>query len=179
MIAALFSPLKFRVATGNKALKNLFRNVDFEWIKGVNCLSYQAWEGWLCLRWFWAQKLEHTNRGMRGMLSCRKWEPGAPFIGEAGRPGSTGLGGFVPLPGLVFFQHDLFSSMTSMTTCSTSCTAQTLSSTPFLTLLILPLDASCFESCSCSLAPLASHVTMNFLQSYACGPPMLVLCMWS
>jgi hypothetical protein len=43
--------------------------------------------------------------------------------------------------------------------------------------LVLPLDASCFESCPCSLAPLASHVTMNFLKSHACCPPMLVLCM--
>jgi hypothetical protein len=38
---------------------------------------------------------------------------------------------------------------------------------------------SCFESCPCSLAPLASHATMNFLQSYACCSPMLVLCMLS
>jgi hypothetical protein len=45
--------------------------------------------------------------------------------------------------------------------------------------LVLQLNASCFESCPCSLAPLASHVTMNFLQSYACCPPMLILCMWS
>jgi hypothetical protein len=37
MVAALFSPLKFRVATGNYALKILLRNVDFEWIKGVYC----------------------------------------------------------------------------------------------------------------------------------------------
>jgi hypothetical protein len=44
--------------------------------------------------------------------------------------------------------------------------------------LVLPLNASCFESCPCSLAPLASHVTMNFLQSYACCPRILVLCMW-
>jgi hypothetical protein len=36
IFAALFSPLKFRVATGNSALKNLLRNVDFEWIKGVD-----------------------------------------------------------------------------------------------------------------------------------------------
>jgi hypothetical protein len=36
--------------------------------------------------------------------------------------------------------------------------------------LVLPFDASCFESCPCSLSPLASHVTMNFLQSYACCP---------
>jgi hypothetical protein len=42
--------------------------------------------------------------------------------------------------------------------------------------LVLPLVASCFESCPCSLA---SHVTMNVMQSYACCPPMLVLCMWS
>jgi hypothetical protein len=34
--------------------------------------------------------------------------------------------------------------------------------------LVLPLDASSFESCPCSLSPLASHVTLNFLQSYAC-----------
>jgi hypothetical protein len=40
--------------------------------------------------------------------------------------------------------------------------------------LVLPLDASLFESCPCSIAPLASHVTMNFLRSYACCPPMLV-----
>jgi hypothetical protein len=145
----------------------------------VDCLSYQAWEGWLCLRWFWAQKLEHTNWGRSGMLACRKREPGAPFIGEAGRPGPTGPRLRVLLPASAFFQHDHFSSMISLPVCSTSCTAQTLSSTPFLALLVLPLDASCFESCPCSLAQLASHVTMNFLQCYACCPPMLVLCMWS
>jgi hypothetical protein len=33
MIAALFSPLKFRVAIGTK---NLLSNVDFEWIKVVD-----------------------------------------------------------------------------------------------------------------------------------------------
>jgi hypothetical protein len=49
MIAALFSLQKFQVSTGNWALQKLLRNVDFEWIKGMNCLIYQAWEGWLCL----------------------------------------------------------------------------------------------------------------------------------
>jgi hypothetical protein len=78
-----------------------------------------------------------------------------------------------------FSQHDHFPSVTFLPSCSTSCIAQTLSSTHFLALLVFPLDASCFESCPCSLAPLASHATMNFLQSYACCPPMLVLCMWS
>jgi hypothetical protein len=59
--------------------------VDFEWIKGVYCLRYQAWEGWLCLRWFWAQKLEHTNWGRGGMLACRRREPGGSFC-RGGRP---------------------------------------------------------------------------------------------
>jgi hypothetical protein len=36
MVAALFSPLKLRVATGNYALQILLRDVDFEWIKGVD-----------------------------------------------------------------------------------------------------------------------------------------------
>jgi hypothetical protein len=85
--------------------------VDFEWIKGVNCLSYQSWEGWLCLRWFWARKLEHTNWGRRGLLACRRWESGAPFIGQAGRPRPTGLGWFAPLarlflPARSFLLHD-------------------------------------------------------------------------
>jgi hypothetical protein len=62
MIAKLFSLLYFHVSTGDYVLQKLLRNVDFEWIKGVNCLSNQAQEGWLCLQWFWAQKLEHTNK---------------------------------------------------------------------------------------------------------------------
>jgi hypothetical protein len=33
----------------------------------------------------------------------------------------------------------------------------------------------CFESCPCSFA---SHASMIFLQTKACCPPMLVLCMW-
>jgi hypothetical protein len=64
-----------------------------------------------------------------------------PFIGQAGRPGPTGLGGCVPLPGSVFFQHDHLPFVTFVPACSTCCTAQTLSSTPLLALLILPLDA--------------------------------------
>jgi hypothetical protein len=53
MIAALFSLIIFRVSTGNQALQKLLRNVDFEWIKGVNCLSNQPWEGWLSIGRFW------------------------------------------------------------------------------------------------------------------------------
>jgi hypothetical protein len=119
-----------------------------------------------------------TEEG-EGCLPAEDGSRGAPFVGEAGRPGPTSLGGRVPPQGFIFSQRDHFSSMTFLPACSTSCTAQTLSSTPFPALLVLPLDAYCFESCPCSLAPLASHVTMNFLQSYTCYPPMLVLCMWS
>jgi hypothetical protein len=53
MIAALFSLIKFGVSTGNKALQELLRSMDFEWIKGLNCSSKQAWEVWLSLWWFW------------------------------------------------------------------------------------------------------------------------------
>jgi hypothetical protein len=101
-----------------------------------------------------------TEEG-EGCLPAEDGSRGAPFVGEAGRPGLTGLGGRVPLPASAFFQHNHFFFMTSLPTCSTSCTAQTLSSTPFLTLLVLPLDASCFESCPCSLAPLLHLLHMS------------------
>jgi hypothetical protein len=38
--------------------------MDFEWIKGVNCLSKQTWEGWLSLWWFWTKNL--NTQIMRG-----------------------------------------------------------------------------------------------------------------
>jgi hypothetical protein len=66
---------------------------------------------------------------------------GVPFIGQAGRPGPTGPGGSLPLPGSVFFQHDHLPFVTFVPACSTCCTAQTLSSTPLLVLLVLLLDA--------------------------------------
>jgi hypothetical protein len=66
---------------------------------------------------------------------------GVHFIGEVGRPGPTGLGGCVPLPGSVFFQHDHLPFVTFVPARSTSCTTQTLSSTLLLALLVLPLDA--------------------------------------
>jgi hypothetical protein len=61
VVAALFSPLKFRVATGNLALNTYFRMWTLSGLRWWIFLSYQAWEGWLCLRRFWAHKLEHTN----------------------------------------------------------------------------------------------------------------------
>jgi hypothetical protein len=66
---------------------------------------------------------------------------GVPFIGQSDRPGPTGPGGCVPLRGSVFFQHDHLPFVTFVPACSACCTAQTLSSTPLLALLVLPLDA--------------------------------------
>jgi hypothetical protein len=70
--------------------------MDFEWIKGVNCISKQAQEGWLSLWWFWNRKLEHTNRGRRELLACRRRTPGGaiyrvsrPAWGGSGPPGSV------------------------------------------------------------------------------------------
>jgi hypothetical protein len=50
-------------------------------------------------------KLEHTNRELDEQLTCRRRAPGCLNRGEAGRPGPTDLGGFLPLPASVFFQH--------------------------------------------------------------------------
>jgi hypothetical protein len=53
-----------------------------------------------------------TEEG-EGCLPIEDGHRGVLFVGEAGRPGPTGLGGRVPLPGSVIFQHDHFSSVTS------------------------------------------------------------------
>jgi hypothetical protein len=50
--------------------------------------------------------------------------------------------------------------MTFVLACSTSCTAQTLSSTPLLALLVLPLDAFAL-----------SHVHAPLLHMLSYGPP--------
>jgi hypothetical protein len=46
-----------------------------------------------------------TEEG-EGCLPAEDRSRGAPFVGEVGRPGPTGLGGRVPLPASAFFQHD-------------------------------------------------------------------------
>jgi hypothetical protein len=50
-------------------------------------------------------KLEHTNEELGEQLTCQRREPRCLNRGEAGRPGPTGLGGFLLLPAPVFFQH--------------------------------------------------------------------------
>jgi hypothetical protein len=49
---------------------------------------------------------------------------GMLFVGEAGRPGPTGLGGCMPLWLGSFSQHDHLPFVTFVPACSTSCTAQ-------------------------------------------------------
>jgi hypothetical protein len=61
--------------------------MDFEWINGVNCLSKQTWEGWLSLWWLWTE-----NFG-KSCLPAKHEHRGVHFIGVAGRPRPTGLGG--------------------------------------------------------------------------------------
>jgi hypothetical protein len=114
--------------------------MDFEWIKGVICGAKQTWEGWLSLRWFWTKTSSTQIETGRSCLPAEDEHRGVHFIGEAGRPGPTGLGWPRASPGSVFLQCDDPPFVTFLPACSTSCTAQTLSSTPLLALLVLPLD---------------------------------------
>jgi hypothetical protein len=70
--------------------------MDFEWINGVNCLSKEAWEGCLSLWWFWIKNLSTQIGEGESCLPAEDEHPGVLFVGEAGRPGPTGLGGYVP-----------------------------------------------------------------------------------
>jgi hypothetical protein len=97
------------------------------------------------------------------MLACRRREPGGTFS-RGGRPAWADRPGWPRAsPGLHFSLARSFLLRDFLARVLHECTAQMLSPTPFLALLVLPLDASCFESCPCSLAPLASHATMKFL----------------
>jgi hypothetical protein len=99
-------------------------------------------------------KLEHMNKVLDEQLTCRRRAPGCLNRGEAGRPGPAGLGGFLPLLASVFFQHTHLCFVTFVAACSTGCTAQTLSYTPLLALLVIPID---FFALSHVYAPL-SHM---------------------
>jgi hypothetical protein len=70
--------------------------MDFKWIKGVILLSKQTWEGWLSLRWFWTKTSSTQIERLENCLPAEDEHRGVYFIGEAGRPGPTGLGGLVP-----------------------------------------------------------------------------------
>jgi hypothetical protein len=104
----------------------------------------------------------HTNLSTKtedgeGCLPAEDGSRGAPFIGEAGRPVPTGLGGRVLSPSSVFLQHDHFSSVTFLPACSTSCTAQTLSSTP----CIIGPSTWCFMLWVMSMLPCSTCFTCH------------------
>jgi hypothetical protein len=145
--------------------------MDFEWFKGVIC---QTWEGWLSIMWFWTWNFEHTNREREELLVCRRRAPRVQFIGEAGWPGPTGLGGLV-LP-LARLSSSVMISPLWLSCQRAALVAPLKLSHPLLCLYywsfhLMPL----LWVCPCSLV---SHATMNFLYSNACYPHMLVLCMW-
>jgi hypothetical protein len=113
--------------------------MGFEWIKGVICWAKQTWEGWLSLRWFWTKTLSTQTESWESCLLAKEEHRGCLYRGGwpawADRPGVP-----LALPGSIFLQCDHLHFVTFVPACSTSCTAQTLSSTPLLALLVLPLD---------------------------------------
>jgi hypothetical protein len=104
---------------------------------------------------------------------------GVLFIGQAGRHGPTGLGGCVPLWLGSFSHQDHLPFVTFVPACSTSCTAQTLSSTPLLELLVLPLDALSLSHVYAPLLHLLYMPPWISCKVMLAAHPMLFLCMWS
>jgi hypothetical protein len=116
--------------------------MDFEWIKGVICWAKQSWEGWLSLRWFWTKTLSTQIESWESCLPAKEEHRGRGCLNRGGRPAWADRPRVpLALPILVFLQRDHLHFVTFVPACSTSCTAQTLSSTPLLALLVLPLDA--------------------------------------
>jgi hypothetical protein len=84
-------------------------------------------------------KLEHTNKELDGRLTCQRGESGCL---NTGRPPGLGRPAWGPPHSSKLDFSLAHSSLLCcfVTMCSTGCTAQTLSSTHFLALLVLPLD---------------------------------------
>jgi hypothetical protein len=121
-----------RTLLGEKGTKSL---VGLRWTWARFC-NVNTWEGWLSLKRFWTKNLSRQTERGESCLPAEGEHWGVHFIGEAGRPGWPRAS-----PGSVFLQHDDLPFVTFVPAWSTSCTAQTLSSTPLLALLVLPLDA--------------------------------------
>jgi hypothetical protein len=125
-----------------------------------------SWLGWRIFT-------VNTNRGRRELLACRRRAPGGAIY----KVGWPAWGGSGP-PGSVFPPARSSPLCDFVPACSSSCTAQTLSSTPLLALLVLPLDALAFSHVHAPLlhllhmppwisykAMLAAHTYLSF----ACG----------
>jgi hypothetical protein len=54
--------------------------MDFEWIKGVICLSKQTWEGWLSLRWFWTKTSSTRTKSWTSDLPKKGEHQGAGTV---------------------------------------------------------------------------------------------------
>jgi hypothetical protein len=53
-------------------------------------------------------KFKHANRELGELLTCQRIAPGGAYIGEASRPGPTGLGCLWLLPGSGFSSMIIF-----------------------------------------------------------------------
>jgi hypothetical protein len=151
--------------------------MDFEWIKGVNYLSKQTWEGWISLRWLCTENLKHTNRGREELLACRRWAPGGAIC-RGGQPAWADRPGWLRAsPGTSFLQRDDLPFVTFVPACSTSCTAQTLSSTPLLALLVLPLDAFALSHVHAPLLHMPSWISCKTILAAPHACPLHVVLM--
>jgi hypothetical protein len=129
----------------------------------VNCLSKQTWDGWLSLWWFWTKNLSTQTGEGKSCVPAKDEHQGCFYRG--GRPAWADHPGWLPCsPGSAFLQHDDLPFVTFVLACSTSCTAQTLSFTPLLALLVVPLDAFALSHVH---APLL-HMPPCLLHPHAC-----------
>jgi hypothetical protein len=107
---------------------------------------------------------------MEELLACQRRALGGALIGEVGRPGPTGLGGLVPLPGSVF-------SILIIFTLRLMCPRAPQVAPPKFSHPLL-----CLNYWSFHLMPLLW--VMSMLLCFICHlefpakRPMLVLCMW-
>jgi hypothetical protein len=103
------------------------------------CWAKQTLEGWLSLRWFWTTNSSTQTESWVSCLPAKEEHRGC--LNRGGRPAWADRP-MLPLtpPWLGFLQRDHLHFVTFIPACSTSCTAQTLSSTTLLALLVLPLD---------------------------------------
>jgi hypothetical protein len=74
------------------------------------CWAKLTWEGWLSLKQFWTKNSSTQTETWENCLLAENEHRGVHFIGEAGRPGTTGLGGFW-LPWLGFSSSMIISTL--------------------------------------------------------------------